>query len=312
MASWTTIESDPGVFTALVEAFGVKGVEFTELYSLDEESFADLTPYGLIFLFKWTGEDKDDTREATAEPPAGLFCAKQMVSNACATQAILGVLLNLEERQGLALGSTLSELRTFSADLPYDMRGLAIENSEAIRTAHNSFARPEPFVSEEKLAGKDDDVFHFVAYVPFRGRVYELDGLRNGPIDLGSFEFSWVSVARAAVAARVEKYAASEIKFNLMAVVRDKRHVLEDQRAQLAGNEVGLLEVEHALAQEVAKREAWAAENDRRRHNYVPLVVDLFKVLAEKQLLADLVAKAGTGTGSSGGAPAAAAAAAGK
>ena len=34
----------------------------------------------------------------------------------------------------------------------------------------------------------DKDAFHFVAYIPFHGRVYELDGLREGPVDHGGRE----------------------------------------------------------------------------------------------------------------------------
>mmetsp|Transcript_29830 Transcript_29830/g.96242 ORF Transcript_29830/g.96242 Transcript_29830/m.96242 type:complete len:309 (-) Transcript_29830:2326-3252(-) len=290
-SSWTTIESDPGVFTALIEAFGVKGLEFTELYSLDEESLRSSSAHGLIFLFKYTGE-KDD-RATCDSLPEGLFCAKQMVNNACATQAILGILLNLQD-DGVDLGSTLTELKVFARELPYDMRGLAIENSEAIRTAHNSFARPEPFVSEEKAAKDDDDAFHFVAYVPHRDRkVYELDGLKAGPIDLGDVADgkTWLDVAREALVQRIEKYAASEIKFNLMAVVDDKRRVLEARR-NAATDDAIKADIDADLAVEHNKRATWAADNERRRHNYVPLAVDLLKVLAEKHLLTALVDKA--------------------
>jgi ubiquitin carboxyl-terminal hydrolase L5 len=57
-------------------------------------------------------------------------------------------------------------------------RGLALGNSDAIRTAHNSFAHPEPFFfSGKKKAKEGDAIYHFVAYVPFKGHVYELDGL---------------------------------------------------------------------------------------------------------------------------------------
>jgi ubiquitin carboxyl-terminal hydrolase L5 len=51
-------------------------------------------------------------------------------------------------------------------------------------------------------------VYHFIAYIPFKGRVYEIDGLQDGPILLGetSPEVDWIAVAREAVMKRIAMY----------------------------------------------------------------------------------------------------------
>lgn len=69
------------------------------------------------------------------------------------------------------------------------MRGLSLSNMHEIRQVHNSFSRQNMFEFDNSMAKKDDDVFHFVAYLPIDGRLYELDGLKEGPVDLGTYMY---------------------------------------------------------------------------------------------------------------------------
>ena len=63
------------------------------------------------------------------------------------------------------------------------------------------------FEFDETLAKKDDDVFHFVAYVPIKGRLYELDGLQEGPLDHGSCDQQdWLKSVRPVLEKRMNRY----------------------------------------------------------------------------------------------------------
>lgn len=72
--------------------------------------------HGLVFLFKWTSEA--DARPTLKETEgSNVFFARQVISNACATQAILAVLLNAEGLKD-KLGAQLTQFREFTAGFP--------------------------------------------------------------------------------------------------------------------------------------------------------------------------------------------------
>lgn len=230
----------------------------------------------MIFLFKYpTGEKPRDTpQDGSFDHSAAenLFFAAQTIQNACGTQALLSVLLNHDDT--LDIGPNLREFKEFTTAFPSDLRGEALSNSDVIRETHNSFARSSPFIDEtQRLATEDDDVYHFIAYTPINGALYELDGLQAAPISHGACSFDeFPEKVIPVLQRRIGRYPQHEIRFNLLAMVRDLR---------VKAREIGDSEM---LFREREKRKMWQWENALRRHNFVGFVGELAKGVARSKL----------------------------
>ncbi|XP_061203025.1 ubiquitin carboxyl-terminal hydrolase BAP1 isoform X1 [Neopsephotus bourkii] len=253
---WLELESDPGLFTLLVEDFGVKGVQVEEIYDLQSKCQGPV--YGFIFLFKWIEERRsrrkvstlvDETSVIDDDIVNNMFFAHQLIPNSCATHALLSVLLNCNN---VDLGPTLSRMKDFTKGFSPESKGYAIGNAPELAKAHNSHARPEPRHLPEKQNGisavRTMEAFHFVSYVPIKGRLFELDGLKVYPIDHGPWadDEEWTDKARRVIMERIGLATAGEpyhdIRFNLMAVVPDRRMKYESKLHILKMNRQTVLE----------------------------------------------------------------------
>uniref|UniRef100_A0A6B2L9V9 Ubiquitin carboxyl-terminal hydrolase n=1 Tax=Arcella intermedia TaxID=1963864 RepID=A0A6B2L9V9_9EUKA len=300
----------------MIEGIGVKGLQVEELYVLDDAVFEEIKPiYGLVFLFKY--EPSVDNRPICDSPD--VYFAKQVVPNACATQAILSILLN---SKGISLGPALTEFKDITRDFPPEVKGLAIGNQAVLKKVHNSFSRPEPFSIEKDPSLEAEDAFHFLSYLPINGTLYELDGLKAGPIALAPCtDDNWLQQVKPFIQKRIDTYSKSEIRFNLMAIIKNRKdHLVEvlgglqvqkgkleeavkargdameitddDLATQLRILEERMEQTEIQIASEEERYKNWKAENQRRKHNYIPFLFNLLKVLGEKDQLLPLLEKA--------------------
>lgn len=168
----------------------------------------------------------------------------------------------------ISIGPSLKEFKDFTTGFPIDLRGEALSNSDLIRDTHNTFARSSPFADETQRdpnAGAED-VFHFIGYTSYHGKLYELDGLQQYPISHGdctSEEFPEKIIP--VLQRRIERYPMGEVRFNLMAVCRDLRKRAED------------FQDHEGLAREKRKRAQWDWENALRRHNFVGFTGEVLK-----------------------------------
>uniref|UniRef100_A0A8C1DKY1 Ubiquitin carboxyl-terminal hydrolase n=1 Tax=Cyprinus carpio carpio TaxID=630221 RepID=A0A8C1DKY1_CYPCA len=279
---WLELESDPGLFTLLVEDFGVKGVQVEEIYDLQSKCQSPV--YGFIFLFKWIEERRsrrkvstlvDETSVIDDEIVNDMFFAHQLIPNSCATHALLSVLLNC---RGVELGTTLSRMKAFTKGFSPESKGYAIGNAPELAKAHNSHARPEPRHLPEKQNGisavRTMEAFHFVSYVPIKDRLFELDGLKAYPIDHGPWgeDEDWTDKARRVIMERIGLATAGEpyhdIRFNLMAVVTDRRIKYESKLEILKRNKQIILEgLQQVREKKVIRMTQQGSGQDRKQQD---------------------------------------------
>ncbi|KAM0751694.1 hypothetical protein T439DRAFT_300694 [Meredithblackwellia eburnea MCA 4105] len=295
---WSLTESDPGVFTGLLQELGVEGLEVAELWGLDSALLQELYPvHALIFLFKWIGHGDPATADGKQETPeVQHYFAHQVINNACASIAILNAALNIEDPD-VKLGEELENLKAFSDGLDPETKGWTISNSERIRAVHNSFARNDPYSLEEARPQADDeDAYHFIAYVPIGDKLYELDGLKHSPVSHGAISGGrekWTDLAQQVLERRIATHPPGEVHFNLMAITSRsaflKRKVETLTAVAASGDDALVVEqledAKDRLAKVQEQFKEWDFDNALRRHNFIGLIHGLLHEMAKQKKL---------------------------
>ncbi|KAK4683460.1 ubiquitin carboxyl-terminal hydrolase L5, partial [Tremellales sp. Uapishka_1] len=293
-SGWSLTESDPQVFTELLRSLGVKGLQVDDLYSLDASTLDTLKPiHALIFLFKYVGDKEGEVKDGIEVDPlqSGVWFANQVINNSCGTLAALNAVMNIptvtseEPGEAIELGTELENLRDFGAGMESMDLGHILSSSETIRDVHNSFSKSSPFAIDSSLypEREKEDAYHFVTYLPVNGVIYELDGLRRMPLMHSALEDKedWLEKARETIENRIATYPPGSLMFNLLcirsAAIPRLTRLLKDPELGTGRQMLLSDQLEH----EKTKTERGELENALRRHNLLPAVFELFKVLGE-------------------------------
>uniref|UniRef100_A0A7S0VS93 Ubiquitin carboxyl-terminal hydrolase n=1 Tax=Hemiselmis tepida TaxID=464990 RepID=A0A7S0VS93_9CRYP len=220
---WLPLESNPEIFNALAGQLGMPpGVCFHEVFGLDADLLAMVpSPASAVLVcFPLTESYKDKAASAQALGAVeGLYFMRQTIPNACGTIAMIHAFANLPGGGGG--GGWLDDFVGATKGMGGLERAKALEEDESLAVAHNDMAkRGDTNVaafSESGPKGAFNAVLHFICYAHAHGKIYELDGLKQGPVQVGEGGPEDLLGVAAAV---VSKYAqeADEVRINLMAL----------------------------------------------------------------------------------------------
>lgn len=193
--AFVPLENNPEVMTSLVHELGVRGLEFHDVFSLDDPSLLAFLPrpaLALLLVFPVTStyekhrHDEDASRPEYNGSGEGeeVVWFKQTIRNACGLIGLLHSVTNGVAREHIGEGSDLDKLLKEAIPLKPIERAELLYGSKALEAAHQTAAQKGDTAAP--AAGTSIDL-HFVAFVKNKsGDCWELDGRRRGPLNRGS------------------------------------------------------------------------------------------------------------------------------
>jgi hypothetical protein len=180
----TPLSNDPQEIQKYAVKLGLdeSSASFWEVFSLEESVVADFIPkpvYAIMFIYpigKPTGALEQRNRCASEIPSPVPWYTKQTVSQTCGTIALLHSVMNNLNSVRVKKGSWFECFASKTASLSPEQRGEYIANDEALLSSHEAAAQ------ESSVPNYEECDTHFVAFVKFEGRLWELDGRKFQPL----------------------------------------------------------------------------------------------------------------------------------
>ncbi|KAI1819935.1 ubiquitin carboxyl-terminal hydrolase [Xylaria intraflava] len=192
--TWKMLENNPDVMNQLAAKLGLSSeLQFYDVYSLDEPELLSHIPRPVLALLviipltpAWDrnrqAEDADKEPYTGFGPDEPVIWFKQTIGHACGSIGLLHSVINGPAVDFIKRDSDLAAIRSLAIPLDMDKRAEMLYNSEPFEVAHKSVEQAGDSDADPTI---ERDGGHFVSFVKSGGKLWELEGSRQGPLDRG-------------------------------------------------------------------------------------------------------------------------------
>ncbi|CEP03230.1 Ubiquitin carboxyl-terminal hydrolase [Plasmodiophora brassicae] len=221
---WLPLESNPDAIVGYLQGLGLCADAFdcVDVYGTDPDLLAMVPPGVLAVLCVFPITDaseqhrRQEAKTQAASVPDGVWYTKQTVSNACGTVALLHAVYNNLDRLRLQPGKFFDDFHRRTLRQSPDGRAESLAGDDSIKEAHHDAAAQGQSDLPDDLENVN---LHFVTLTCIRGRLYELDGRKKGPIDHGPTSREALLHDAVAVVKQFMGRDPDSVRFSMVAIV---------------------------------------------------------------------------------------------
>lgn len=213
------LENNPAVFTDLIQRLGISPqLGFYDIYSLSSPSLLShiprpvhalilISPAAVYHRVRAHDGPKTPLTYCGSGPDEPVFWSAQTIGHTCGLMALLHSVANGSAREFVRSGSLLARLLAAAEPLGPGPRARVLYDSRELERAHMAAALQGDTVPP---SSEEPNGYHFLSFVKGKdGRLYELDGSRDGPIDRGLLQPGEDGLSEAALERGVGRHVAA-------------------------------------------------------------------------------------------------------